>query len=39
MGCSAQDQIAGYKAVHKKLTELNPKVDPVIRQHAIIITG
>ena len=35
MGCSAQDQIAGYKAVHKKLTELNPKVDPVIRQHAI----
>ena len=35
MGCSAQDQIAGYKAVHKKLTELNPKVDPVRRQHAI----
>lgn len=35
MGCSAQDQITGYKAVHKKLTELNPKVDPVRRQHAI----
>ena len=35
MGCSAQDQIAGYKAVHKKLTELNPKVDPVARQFAI----
>lgn len=35
MGCSAQDQIAGYKAVHKKLTELNPKVDPVRRQIAI----
>lgn len=35
MGCSAQDQIAGYKAVHKKLTELNPKVDPVRRQFAI----
>lgn len=35
MGCSVQDQIAGYKAVHKKLTELNPKVDPIRRQHAI----
>ena len=35
MGCSAQDQIAGYKAVHKKLTELNPKVNPRKRQIAI----
>ncbi len=35
MGCSAQDQITAYKAVHKKLTELNPKVDPVARQFAI----
>lgn len=35
MGCSAQDQIAGYKAINKKLTELNPKVDPVARQFAI----
>ena len=35
MGCSAQDQIAGYKAVNKKLTDLNPKVDPVKRQFAI----
>ena len=35
MGCSAQDQITGYKAVNKKLTDLNPKVDPVKRQFAI----
>lgn len=35
MGCSAQDQIAGYKAVNKKLTELNPKVNPRKRQIAI----
>lgn len=35
MGCSAQDQIAGYKAVNKKLTELNPKVNPIKRQIAI----
>lgn len=35
MGCSAQDQIIGYKAVNKKLTDLNPKVDSVKRQFAI----
>ena len=35
MGCSAQDQITGYKAVNKKLTDLNPKVDPIKRQFAI----
>jgi len=35
MGCSAQDQIAGYKAIDKKLKELNLKVDSVRLQKAI----
>jgi len=35
MGCSAQDQIRGYKEVHKKITELNPKVDKIRLQFAI----